>query len=202
MKDVLYANAFISSHMANYMLTQVRIRAMLACPTPAAAAQVLQDCGYESVEGTDDEIIDHERVKAYKLFIDLCPDEALSRCIEAKHEFKTTPNTNNIPYEELEKKLYQTIAENTPNIKTKEIKNYFQAELDAYNKGQKPLDEFLYNIALEGKNNLDTLAPLFYWYVLKNTELTVVKIILMGKRFEFSRDVIIDNMRGLYERFK
>jgi len=202
MKDTLYANAFISSHAANYMLTQIRIRAMLACPTGAGAAQILQECGYELTEGIDDEIIDHERAKAFNLFMDLCNDESLATCVKAKYDFKTTPKQAGALYEQMEKALYKTIAEHTPTIKTKEIRDYFQAELDAFAKGQKCMEELLYNIALDGKNNLESHAPLFYWYVLKQTELKVVKIILMGKRFEFSRNVIIDNMRGLYERFK
>jgi len=202
MKDILYSNSFISSHAANFMLTQARIRAMLACSTPLAAAQILQECGYELVDGLDDEIIDHERTRAFKLFMDLCSDESLAACVQAKHLFRTTAKKDDVSYQQMEKALYQTLGEYTPRIKTQEAKNYFQAELDAFHKGQKLSDEFLYNLALEGKNNLETPGPLFHWYVLKQTELKVVKTILMGKRFEFSRNVIIDNMRGLYERFK
>ena len=52
------------------------------------------------------------------------------------------------------------------------------------------------------KNNINTLAPLFRWYVLKQEEFKAVKVLLMGKRLGFGKDKIRDNLGGLYDRFE
>jgi len=174
MTDLLYSNAYISSYGVSNLLSQNRIRAMLAAPTVQSAAQVLGECGYEHLDGTDDEIIDRERARTFNLFMELCPDAALAAIIKAKYDFTTTKKKPEISYADMEMELEKVIAQNTPQIK------YPNAQ---------PFD-------------LDTTGPLLHWYNLKQDEFKVVKTILMGKRFEFSRDMITENLRGLHERCK
>ena len=62
--------------------------------------------------------------------------------------------------------------------------------------------EYLVQKSTAGKNNINTLAPLFHWYVLKQEEFKAVKTILMGKRFGFSKEKTRDNLRGVYDKFE
>ena len=207
MTDVLYSSAFITAHAAKYMLNSARIRAMLAAPTVQAVLLILADCGYEvrTMRAViDDEIIDTERQKTLDTFLHLCGDAALAACIKAKYDFSMMQKDRNTTYQQHEKELFDTITQNLNLIKNKNIQNYLRTELEFLEKGQKDFekqDAVLYKLACIDKNNTDSLSPLFHWYILKQTEFKVVKAILMGKRFEFSREVIMENLRGLHERF-
>ena len=202
MSDTLFASSFISAHASRQMLNQERIRAMLASPTVEAAAQILTDCGYAVITGTDDEIIDAERLKTFAQFVKLCAeDDALVACVRAYYDFKTTIKDINVSYSDAEKKLFKIIDEYYPQIRDTCIQKYFKTALDAFKKNQKQPDDLLYKIAHDCKNDFDSLGPLFHWYILKQSEFKVVKTILMGKRFDFSREIIRDNLRGLHERF-
>ena len=200
MTDILYANAYILAYSAKNMLNKDRMRAMLGASTPSAVAMMLCDLGYGVTSGTDDEIIDTEREKTYKTFMELCTDPALSAVITLKHNFITTPLDKNLDYHTAEKNLFTQITEQIPKIKSKNIQNYFQFELSP-DKHAKSSDEHLYKLACIEKNDLDTMGPLFHWYILKQSEFRAVKTILMGKRFEQPREVIMENLRGIYERF-
>jgi len=203
MNDLLYANSFIAAHSSKYMLTPVRIREMIGALNLNSALTVLEECGYElwnKPNATDDEIIDAERAKTLKTFLELCNDKNLAECIKAKFNFAMT-DAGDAKYEELEKALYKTIAKHVGDIKSEEIKNYFLAELESFLQGQKRNEKQLFKLASENKTDLDSYNPLFYWYILKQTEFKVVKTILVGKRFDFPRERIYENLRGLHERF-
>jgi len=199
--DALYSNAAIISNAAKKMLTADRIRQMLTASSLTSAAQILTECGYNPVSGTDDEIIETERAKTYEMFMSLCNDAALAACVTAWHQFKTKQTTPGTSYIQAEKQLFETIAGNSPAIKEPNIKSYFTAQLDAFNKGQKIPNSRLFKLTLDGRHDLETMGPLFHWYILKQSEFRAVKIILMGKRFGFTREQITENLRGLHERF-
>jgi vacuolar-type H+-ATPase subunit C/Vma6 len=200
--DRLFANAFMASHQAKFMLTKERIRMMLAATAPDSVKQTLAECDYDITYKTDDEIIDAERKKTFELFTELCDDSALSECIKAKYDFVTLKKEKHISYPRAEKLLYRLIGESLSGIKSSHIKEYFQTELDCFNNGHKIPDEPLFKVAYDGKNDPENNGPLFYWYILKQCEFKAVKAILMGKRLEFPREIITENLRGLYERFR
>ena len=61
--------------------------------------------------------------------------------------------------------------------------------------------EELTKLAEVDRDDIFKQNPLFYWYLKKQDEMRVVKIILMGKKFGFTRERIRETLGGLYARF-
>jgi len=201
MSDVLYANSTITAHAALYMLTRQRIQSMVRAASIQAVHAVLAECGYNISLQSDDEIIDAERAKTFNRFMELCADPALAECVSVRHKFITTKLKPGTSLEKAEQKLFNTIADHAPKIKDEKVRTYFEAEISAAEKSKKSSDKVLFELAYEARNDLDTVGPLFYWYVLKQSEFKAVKIILMGKQLEFTQDQIMQDLRGIYDRF-
>ena len=205
MTDITYANTAITAHAARFMLTQGVIRSLVNSASVAVAVSLLENLGY-SITGktgmSDDDIIDAERKRALDTFLEFCPDTALENCVKSEYDFIMKKIPKKTTYTEYEKELYEKISVQVPKIRDKNIQVYFIAELEAFNKGMKTPEELLFKLAKECQNDFDTLGPVFFWYILKQSEFKVIKAVLMGKRFEFSREKIMDMIGGLYERFK
>lgn len=113
---------------------------------------------------------------------------------------------------ELSKKEITSII--TADIKdlTKELNNFkYRHVIDAlvltiqkhnYTLLDTACDEHLLSALEASKNNTFALDPLFYWYIMKQEELKIVKTILMGKRLNMDSSEITKNLRGFNGRFK
>jgi hypothetical protein len=201
MADLVYSNAAISAHMATYMLNQPRINAMIRARSLAAAEALLTECGYEKVTGTIDEIIEHERERAFKKFMQHCNNESLGKCVTAMYEFSSTPLTHET-LAAAEDKIAAIIKDNLEGIEDDNIRNYFETLYIAFENHRKVPETTLYNIAREERYNLDSFGPIFFWYVLKQSEFKAAKAVLFGKEANLEPNAILDNLGGLYERFK
>ena len=192
MTDVVFSNAAIIARMADKILTKARIGAMVRAKTFNESAAILSECGYGVTSGTIDEIVDAERAQTISTFMDFCGDEALKACVKARYESLPTR----------EDAFFKTIQENIGKIQTVGIRQYFQVYLDAHKVGGKISDTALFNIASELRHDLDGAGPVFYWYVLKQSEFMAVKVILLGKKLGHVGDKIMRDLRGLYARFR
>jgi vacuolar-type H+-ATPase subunit C/Vma6 len=92
---------------------------------------------------------------------------------------------------------------------TSGIKQAFSGEYEPIMKSlivgnslEEAMSLYLVTLAEHGKDDIFSIGPLFFWFVMKNEEFKAVKTILMGKRFNFSKENIRDNLGGAYEKFK
>ena len=76
------------------------------------------------------------------------------------------------------------------------------AEISDLSKFETDCNDFLIKKTEADKNDIFSSMILFNWFIMKQQEFKAVKAILMGKRFNFSKDQIRDSLRGLYEHFK
>ena len=52
------------------------------------------------------------------------------------------------------------------------------------------------------KDDIFQPNPLFWWYLQRTKELTIIKTILISKRFNYDVMWLRENLRGLYEQFQ
>ena len=202
MKDIVYTNSMISAHMAVHMLDQPRIGAMLRARDFQAAAAILSECDYMVTAGTADQIIESARKNTLEMFFKYCPDRAIAACVTAMYEFSTKKLSGNETLPQAEKKLYDTITKELKNIKYENVKQWFLVYVNAFQNHVKIPESQLFNLAYEMRTDIDGAGLLFYWYVFKQSEFAAVKTILFGRQFNFNRERIMENLRGLYDRFK
>ena len=201
MADLVYSNAAISAHMATYMLNQPRINAMIRARSVAAAAALLAEGGWEKTIGTIDEIVNYERERAYQKFMHHCNNVALGNCVTALYQFSSTPLANHETLIAAEDKIAAILKDNIEGIDDERIRSYFETLYTAFENHKKVPEPVLFNIAREERYNLDTFGPIFFWYVLKQSEFMATKAILYGKEANLEPNAILENLGGLYERF-
>jgi vacuolar-type H+-ATPase subunit C/Vma6 len=199
--DLVYSSAAISAHRAMYMLNHARIQSMLRSKNYTTAVKILADCDYKILDGSVDRIIEIERQNTYEMFTKYCPDETINTCVTALYNFSVTPVGKDTTHGDQEKKLRKTLEDNVEKIKHAEIKKYCQTYLDAWAHGRKADEGKLWKIALDLRNDLESVGPLFFWYIQKKSEFAAVKIILMGKQHNHDRERIVEELGELYERF-
>ena len=202
MTDLVYTNSMISARAAVYMLNHARIQSLVRARNQQAAAKVLQDMDYKNINGTTDAIIETERKRTFETFVAHCPDRAVNECVTAMYKFITTKVPQNKTLAQAEQELNEKLGAAIPKVKSAKLRAYFQTILDAWAHGRKVFYGALWEAADEMKTDLGSVGPLFYWYVQKQFEFVVVRIILTGRLLGFDRDRIIEDLEGLYERFK
>ena len=202
MSDLIYANSAISAYMSEHMLNQPRIHALIRAKTWEQTSALLAECDYQIESTNIDMIIDSEHSRAKDKFIKLCPDVALNNCVLAIFDF-TGEDLNDDTLSKSEKALYATLSANIDSIKYEKAREYFKTYTQAFTARKKIPDKALFNIASDMKYDNTTIGPIFYWYVLKQSEFIVVKTILLGKQLEFPSEKILTSLKkgGLYERF-
>ena len=117
--SILYTNAILSVR-SSQLLNADRIRRMIAAPNERMASEVLYECGW-NIEGAD--IIEVERKRTIREFIELCPSEILRDIIVAKSEFVM----------EGIQEYYDGQFVRLGKLKNRAITNYFVAEVDLLN---------------------------------------------------------------------
>ena len=198
MNDLIYANSFITAYMSKYMLDKARVLALIRARDYRSAAAILSQCDYPVFAGTIDDIIEKARAQTFEMFREYCPDPAISDCVIAIYEFN---QKNHESLKQAEKELADKINQNCPRIKYEKIRLWFQMYLNAFNNSQKIPENQLFNLARDMRMDIDQPGLLFYWYILKQSEFAAVKTILLGRQFNLDREKILDNLRGLYDRF-
>lgn len=200
MNDIIYANSLISAYMAKYMLDQTHIQSMVRAKDFQTAAAMLTQCDYRVIIGTIDEIIEAARADAFEMFEKYCPDNAVVSCIKAIFDFKTTVLSDKI-LKDAEKELAEKINANIKSIKYEKIRLWLQTYINAIDGKAKIPSNQLFNMAYEMRTDVDQGGLIFYWYILKQSELVAVKTILLGQQFNLEREKIMDNLRWIYGRF-
>ena len=141
-----------------------------------------------------------ELPNANAVFNALCTDTALLECVNLEYNYY-----NHAPDNTKAAEVYKKIETLIPKIRDAHIQKYFKTKIgfiktrhemkkkNAHNINdyENKTDELLFKIACENKNDIFTQGPLFHWYVLKQTEARVLKMISLGIP-----------LGGLYERFK
>jgi hypothetical protein len=202
MTDGVFTASAIHAHRAMYMLNHARIGAMIAARNFEGAVKVLGDCGYVDLTGTVEKIVEHERARTFETFLKLCTDPALRNCVTILFKFKNTRLASNITLKSAENALEQDMKKNVTCIKNAQIRAYFNVYLRAWARGQKAQDRDLWSAAHELSMDFGGSGALAFWYAQKNFEFMAVRIILTGKILGLARERIMENLGGLYERFK
>ena len=196
MSDLIYANSAISAHMSKHMLNHARIHAIIRAKTDEQINEILAECGY----ATKGNIIEAEFERAYKKFLALCPDDALNDCVTAIYNFKTKKAES---VEGAEKELLFALEQSVDKIKFDKTQQYFKTYISALIFNKKIPETKLFTLANDMKHDNTTIGPIFYWYVLKQSEFITLKSIFLGKRMGFDSEKILQHLKkvGLYERF-
>jgi len=174
--DLIFSNAQIMT--AANVITREQIRAVIA-------GGALPEC---------------ININAIQVFNATCTDPALLECVNLEYDYY-----NHAPDNTKAVVLYKKIEELIPQIKDAHIQKYFKTKIEFINTRhamkkrnahniddyEDKIDELLYKITLEGKNDIFTQGPLFHWYVLKQTEARILKMISLGHE-----------IGGLHARFK
>jgi len=176
------------AHMSRKMLNHPLIHALFRARSPEQFAAIMVECGYR---GT----LEQERTKTYNKFMVFCNDIALANCVTAIHEFKTA-SLKNKTLKDAESQLGRILMANVGKIKHDGVREYFELYMKSFTFGGKIPDDDLFKIAKTMKYDNPTIGPIFYWYVLKQSEFATIKSIQMGLTLEEIKEA------GLYERFE
>jgi hypothetical protein len=187
--------------MATHMLNKARIQALIRATTKTLTDTILAEIGYIGTQHPVEQIIETARHDAVGMFMKNCADPAVCTCVKAIYDFSITPTAPGAPLRIAEAKLCDTIARNMKAIKSASIKNYYQTLLDAWTNDKKMPTQALWERAYEMRLDTEGAGFVFYWYCLKQLEFIAVKTILLGKQFGFGAEKIMDDLRGIYDRF-
>lgn len=220
---VTFANASIIMQGDTHLLTRKRIRDMVTAANREACLTILNECGYQTDLADDDALLDAAREQTMKIFQSLCEDQALTICVQAinqlnENNVKTTFTTlsNQIP-------LVKT-SSIRDYLKTWidmcNVRNFYKGsqtilpggnlqhgQLDIFpnisaEQREDLIQELLDNLGAIDKDDIFKPNPLFWWYLQREKELTIIKAILISKRFNYNIVWLRENLRGLYEQFQ
>jgi hypothetical protein len=202
MNDAIYTAAAISAYHATHALDQARVQSIIRARDVASAAKVLTECGYVDTDSDIETIVETERRRAFEMFMQHCIDSSVGNIVAAFYKFKTTPLGVADTLAAREAELISDVETNVVKVKNHKVRQYFRTYLDAWKSGAKVSNDRLWEIGREMRLDLDGNGPLFYWYIYKHSEFIAVRVLLTGKRFNYEREVILNNLGRFYDRFK
>lgn len=220
---VTFANANIIMQGNAHLLTRKRIRDMATADNRDACLSVLAECGYQTDFPDDDALLDAARAQTIATFAELCEDPALLTCVQAMHDLTESNAADTfatlaaqIPHI----KTASIRAYFTTWVDLVNVRNFYKGSPTVFpggTLGGDQLDIFP-NMNWEQREDacrarLDALAavdkddifkpnPLFWWYLQREKELTIIKALLISKRFNYDVMWLRENLRGLYEQFQ
>lgn len=220
---VTFANASIIMQGDAHLLTRKRIRDMATAANRADCLRVLAECGYQTDFTEDDALLDAARAQTLETFSELCEDPALLSCVRAMNQL-----TESNAAETFATLAAQIPQVKTPSIRAYlvawvdlvNVRNFYKGSKTVFPGGtltQGNLDIFpnktpeqredecrarLDALGAVDKDDIFKPNPLFWWYLQREKELTIIKAMLISKRFDYDVTWLRENLRGLYEQFQ
>lgn len=220
---VTFANANIIMQGQTHLLTRKRIRDMATADTRAECLAVLAECGYPTDFAEDDALLDAARTQTLDTFTKLCEDPALCTCVQAMDQLTEANAKQTFTTLAEQIPLIQTPSIRdyfTTWVDLINVRNFYKGSTTVFPGGSLTAGQLdIYpNMTREQREDatrlrLDTLGavdkddifkpnPLFWWYLQREKELTIIKALLVTKRFNYDVTWLRENLRGLYEQFQ
>ena len=220
---VTFANANIIMQGDAHLLTRKRIRDMVTAESRAECLQVLAACGYQTDFTDDDALLDAARAQTLKIFGELCEDPALLACVQAMNQL--TESNAPATFTTLAAQIPQIKTASIRDYFTTwvdfiNVRNFYKGSPTVFPGGTRTagqLDIFpnktweqredacrarLDELGAVDKDDIFKPNPLFWWYLQREKELTIMKAVLISKRFNYDVTWLRENLRGLYEQFQ
>ena len=221
--SVTFANTSIIMQGADHLFTRKRIRDMATADTREECLQILNECGYQTDFTDDDALLNAARTQTLNTFATLCEDPALLTCVQAMAGLTETNASQTFATLATQIPLVKTPsirAYLTTWVDLVNVRNFYKGSHTVFPGGTLTAEQLDIFAGLSpeqreaaGRTRLDALAavdkddifkpnPLFWWYLQREKELTIIKAILISKRFHYDVTWLRENLRGLYEQLQ